>query len=142
MFANRTVILVPGAWHNASCFDVLIPHLHKLGLETTALTLPSSQAELGKATPLEDDCAILRSAVEKAEGDVIVVGHSYGCIVVGQGLEGLQGKVKGLVFLCGFLLHEDESAGSVLPAQSWAEIEVRRGLVTTAKPLLTHGCVN
>jgi pimeloyl-ACP methyl ester carboxylesterase len=138
MSANPTVILVPGAWHDASCYDVLIPYLHKLGLKTDALTLPSSNAVLGKATPLEADCAVLRSAVEKAEGDVIVVGHSYGGMVVGQGLEGLQGKVKGLVFLCAYLLHEDEMAGSVLPTQSYVEIEVRRRWVNTTKTQLIN----
>jgi pimeloyl-ACP methyl ester carboxylesterase len=132
-----TVVLVPGGWHGAWCFDSFLPYLHKLGFETVAITLPSSQATPGNTITLEDDCQILRNAVESAGGKVVVACHSYGGVVTAQALNGLEGKVKALVYMCAFMPEEGEGLKDTTPPLKHAAIEVCESPPTYRMRVLT-----
>lgn len=111
-----TVVLVHGAWTDASSFDDVQRILTKDGY-----------AVLDFANPLRSlrgDSDYLASFLEtRTEGPVILVGHSYGGAVVGQAAL-TDPDVRGLVYVDAFVPAEGESlldllnsAGPVDPSQ-------------------------
>lgn len=100
------VILVHGAWADGSSWAKIVPMLAKKGLAVTAVQLPLST--------FEADVATVGRAIARAEGDVILVGHSYAGAVIGQA--GNDPKVAGLVYIDAFAPDAGESAGSLFAA--------------------------
>jgi pimeloyl-ACP methyl ester carboxylesterase len=103
MNAIFNVILVHGAWADGSCWGKVIPLLAGKGMAVTAVQLP--------LTSFEADVAAVRRAIALAEGDVVLVGHSYAGAVIGEA--GNDPKVKRLVYIDAFAPDAGESAGSL-----------------------------
>ena len=98
-----TVLLVHGAWANASCWSRVIPLIEKAGLATIAVQMP--------LTSLEDDVATVRRAIALESGPVLLVGHSYGGVVITEA--GTEQKVAGLVYVAAFAPDAGQSGGSL-----------------------------
>ncbi|MFC9975723.1 alpha/beta fold hydrolase [Spirillospora sp. NPDC127200] len=99
--AKPTVVLVHGAFADASGFDGTIRLLHKAGFPVIA-----------PANPLRDtagDAAYVSSVIKTTPGPVILVGHSYGGIVITNAARG-HANVKALVYLGAFAPDQGESA--------------------------------
>jgi len=67
-----TFVLLHGAWHDASCWDTLIPELRERGHDALAPPLPLDDPEAtfaDRARPAID-------AVANVDGPVVIVGHS------------------------------------------------------------------
>jgi pimeloyl-ACP methyl ester carboxylesterase len=103
MSAIFNVILVHGAWADGSCWDKVIPLLADKGMAVTAVQLP--------LTSFDADVAAVRRAIALAEGDVVLVGHSYAGAVIGEA--GNDPKVQRLVYVDAFAPNAGESAGSL-----------------------------
>ncbi|HEY0702454.1 MAG TPA: alpha/beta hydrolase [Candidatus Acidoferrales bacterium] len=88
----KNVILVHGAWADGSCWSKVIPMLQAKGLHVTAVQIP--------LTSLADDVATTQRAIALEDGPVILVGHSYGGVVITEA--GNDPKVVGLVFIAAF----------------------------------------
>jgi pimeloyl-ACP methyl ester carboxylesterase len=105
------VVLVHGAWHGAWCWARVVEELNTLGVSSNAVELP--------LTGLTDDAATARtsieSAIDSAGPGVVVVGHSYGGIVVSQAAAGIDG-VGCLVYLAAFMTDEGEDELSIMAA--------------------------
>jgi len=101
MIQVSTVILVHGAWANASAWTKVLPMLEAAGIEALAAQIP--------LTSLPDDAATLRRAIALAQRPVLLVGHSYGGSVITEA--GLDPKVVGLVYVAAFAPGAGESAG-------------------------------
>lgn len=99
-----TVVLVHGAFADASGFAGVIRELQSAGVEVVAPPNP--------LRGLASDAAAVADVVRAIDGPVVLVGHSYGGAVIGQASAGLD-NVTALVFLAAFALDEGESAGSV-----------------------------
>ena len=97
------VILVHGAWADGSSWAKVIPLLVEQGAAVTAVQLP--------LTSFEADVAAVRRAITLADGDVVLVGHSYAGAVIGQA--GNDAKVVRLVYIDAFAPDAGESAGSL-----------------------------
>jgi pimeloyl-ACP methyl ester carboxylesterase len=97
------IVLVHGAWADASSWSKVIPLLTAKGLKVTAVQLPLNSHEA--------DVATVRRAIELEDGPVVLVGHSYGGSVVTQA--GNHEKVAALVYVNGFAPDAGESAGSL-----------------------------
>ena len=97
------VVLVHGAWADGSCWSKVIPLLAAKGLTATAVQL--------SLTSFEADLAAVRRAVALAEGDVVLVGHSYAGAVIGEA--GADPKVARLVYIDAFAPDAGESAGTL-----------------------------
>ncbi|MGW1107117.1 esterase/lipase family protein [Streptomyces sp. NPDC002540] len=69
-----TVVLVHGAFADASSFARVIPELLADGLEVLAPAVPNRS--------LHGDAAYIASIVRRISGPVILVGHSYGGAVI------------------------------------------------------------
>ena len=61
---------------------------------------------------LADDVAVTKRAIASADGPVILVGHSYGGVVVSEA--GNDSKVKGLVYIAAFAPDRGESVSSLI----------------------------
>lgn len=101
---SATVVLVHGAWHGTWCWDGLRARLDAAGIETWAVDNPSV---LDPGATLHDDADAVRALLDRAHGDVVLVGHSYGGAVVSDA--GVHPAVRRLVFLTAFVLDEGES---------------------------------
>ncbi|MEU9294923.1 alpha/beta hydrolase [Streptomyces sp. NPDC048266] len=101
--ARPTVVLVHGAFADASSFARVIPELTAAGLEVVAPAVPNRG--------LVDDAAYIASVIRAVEGPVILVGHSYGGAVIT--LAGTEDNVRALVYLAGYALEEGESLGEL-----------------------------
>ena len=88
----RNVVLVHGAWADGSSWAKVIPLLEKAGLRATAVQNP--------LTSFEDDVAATKRAIALADGPVILVGHSWGGVVITEA--GADPKVAGLVYVAAF----------------------------------------
>lgn len=117
-----TVILIPGAWHSADCYDILLPHLKAAGYDSLPLTLPSVGADPALQS-LEPDVQHIRDNIEPLlarSKDVVVVMHSYGGIPGSSAVkglaksereaQGLSGGVTALVYMCAWMIEEGKSA--------------------------------
>lgn len=99
------VVLVHGAWHGAWCWAQVVESLDSLGLSSEAVELP--------LTGLANDAATARAAIEAAGSGVVVVGHSYGGMVISEAASGLS-NVGRLVYLAAFMTDEGEDELSIM----------------------------
>jgi pimeloyl-ACP methyl ester carboxylesterase len=105
MTSNRpTLVLVPGAWHRPSTYDLLRGELDILGYATRAVKLPTAGPDPHGS--LYDDAAAIREAVGSLSGPVVVVAHSYGGI---PAAEGTPDGVQRLIHLSAYVPDVGES---------------------------------
>jgi pimeloyl-ACP methyl ester carboxylesterase len=88
----RNVVLVHGAWADASSWARVIPLLEKAGLNAVAVQNP--------LTSFAEDVAATKRAIALQDGPVILVGHSWGGVVISE--VGADPKVVGLVYVAAF----------------------------------------
>ncbi|MEV1076980.1 alpha/beta hydrolase [Streptomyces sp. NPDC050211] len=100
---NPTVVLVHGAFADASSFSRVIPELTARGLDVVAPAVPNRS--------LLGDAAYIASLVRRIPGPVVLVGHSYGGAVIT--VAGAEDNVAALVYLAGYALEEGESLGEL-----------------------------
>ncbi|RFU75746.1 pyrethroid hydrolase [Trichoderma arundinaceum] len=85
-----TIVFVPGAWHQAACYNKVIKLLQeKHKLKCIAITLPSTTGN--PAATFKDDIDAASEAIsnETINGrDVVVVSHSYGGMVGNSAIKG------------------------------------------------------
>jgi len=99
----RNVVLVHGAWADASSWDKVASLLREKGLNVTEVSNP--------LTSLDDDVAATRKALAVQTGPTVLVGHSYGGVVIGEA--GDDPKVKALVYVAAFAPDKGESVQSL-----------------------------
>ena len=74
--SKPTIVLEHGAWADGSSWAKTIPLLAAKGATVTAVQLP--------LTSFDADVAAVARAIALADGDVVLVGHSYAGAVIGQ----------------------------------------------------------
>jgi pimeloyl-ACP methyl ester carboxylesterase len=100
-----TIVLVHGAWADATGFDAEIRALRERGFTV-----------IGFANPLRDLAADARYLVETLRsltGPIVLVGHSYGGNVISVAAASVD-QVKALVYLNGWMCDEGESQQELL----------------------------
>jgi len=100
--AKPTIVLVHGAFADASSFQYLIPLLLNDGYHVVAVQNPLSSAA--------DDIATTKRLIDAQKGAVVVVGHSYGGLVISGAAAG-NPNVKALVYLAAFAPEANEPVG-------------------------------
>jgi pimeloyl-ACP methyl ester carboxylesterase len=100
--ATPTVVLVHGAFADASSWNGVIERLQARGVEVTAPANPLR----GIAT----DSAYLAGVFEETPGPVLAVGHSYGGAVITNAAAKAK-NVVGLVYVAAFAPEEGEALG-------------------------------
>lgn len=99
---DHTVILVHGAWHGSWCWDLFQPELRQRGIEPIAVDLTSHGGDASKVGDLHSDTELVRSVARGVDGPVVLLGHSYGGIVITEAAEALD-NVSQLVYLAAFV---------------------------------------
>ena len=99
----KNILLVHGAWADGSSWDKVIARLDADGYNLTAVQLPLSS--------LTEEVAVLNRALAREDGPTLLVGHSYGGVVITEA--GIDPKVTGLVYVSAFAPDEGESALSL-----------------------------
>jgi pimeloyl-ACP methyl ester carboxylesterase len=103
-----TIVLVHGAWAEASSWDGVIARLQADGF--TAIAAPNPLRSLA------DDSAYLADFLSFIRGPIVLVGHSYGGMVITNAATG-NPNVKALVYVDAFLPAQGETAFGLTGAQ-------------------------
>ena len=98
--AVKNVVLVHGAFADGSGWKALYNVLTKKGYNVTVVQNP--------LTSLEDDVNATHVVLDKQDGPVILVGHSWGGAVITEA--GNHPKVEALVYVAAFQPDQGESA--------------------------------
>jgi len=104
MPAVKNVVLVHGGFVDGSGWEGVYDILTKLGYEVTVVQNPTIS--------LADDVAVTRRAIAAQDGPTILVGHSYGGVVITE--SGNDPKVKALVYIAAFAPDAAESVSSLI----------------------------
>jgi pimeloyl-ACP methyl ester carboxylesterase len=113
--STPTVVLVPGACHGAWWYAPVVDALAARGRRALAVTLPGlceRAAELDGGTNLASHVADLTTQLEATDGDLVLVGHSYGGMVIAGVADALPGRVVGLCAVDGFAPADGDSCWS------------------------------
>ncbi|TDN92073.1 alpha/beta hydrolase [Microbacterium sp. BK668] len=104
--SKPTLVLVHGAWADASSWNAVIPPLQDEGFVVLA---PPNELR-----GLESDAAYIASFLaQRTSGPVVLVGHSYGGAVITNAALG-GGDVKALVYVDAFIPDEGETVVGLL----------------------------
>lgn len=99
-----TVVLVHGGFVDGAGWEGVYKILRKDGYNVSIVQNPT--------TSLADDVAVTRRAIAQVPGPVVLVGHSYGGVVVSQA--GVDPKVAGVVYIAAFAPDKGESVQSLI----------------------------
>ena len=111
-----TVVLVHGAYAEASSFNGVIEPLQAAGLRVIAWPNPLR----GVAA----DAAALSDLLRTIDGPIVLAGHSYGGAVI-TNVAPEAGDIVALVYIAGFALEPGESAGdasSLVPGSTLGDV--------------------
>ena len=100
----KNIVLVHGGFVDGSGWEAVHAILTKDGYRVTVVQNPTNS--------LADDVAVTKRAIAAQDGPVILVGHSYGGVVVSEA--GTDPKVKGLVYVAAFAPDKGESVSSLI----------------------------
>ncbi len=99
-----SIVLVHGGFVDGSGWNGVYDVLKKDGYAVTVVQNPT--------VSLEDDVAVTKRAIAAQKGPVLLVGHSYGGVVITEA--GNDPKVQGLVYVAAFAPDKGESVSSLI----------------------------
>jgi pimeloyl-ACP methyl ester carboxylesterase len=99
-----TVVLVHGGFVDGAGWEGVYNILKRDGHDVSIVQNPT--------TSLADDVAATQLVIARAQGQVVLVGHSYGGVVVSEA--GADPKVAGLVYIAAFAPDKGESVESLI----------------------------
>lgn len=114
-----TFVLVHGAWHGGWCWRKLTPFLEAAGHAVYAPTLTGLaeraaelSSDVGLDTHIQDVVGLL---VEQDLHGVVLVGHSYGGMVITGAVDQAPERIAHLVYLDTFVPRDGESMVDISP---------------------------
>lgn len=125
-----TIVLVHGAFEDASIWNKVIQRLQRDGYPVVAFANPL----LGVAV----DAAYLRSVMDRIQGPLILVAHSYGGAVITQA-GGDEPKVKGLVYAASILPAAGEAPSQLIERFPGSSFPTSTEAVSYTRPDGTSG---
>ncbi len=100
----KTVVLVHGAFADGSGWRAVSDRLEKDGYTVSIVQQPM--------TSLADDVAATKRVLDRQDGPVVLVGHSYGGAIITEA--GADPKVKALVYIAALQPDKGESVGKLV----------------------------
>jgi pimeloyl-ACP methyl ester carboxylesterase len=100
----KNVVLVHGGFVDGSGWQKVYDVLKNDGYNVTIVQNPT--------TTLAEDVAVTKRAIAKQDGPVVLVGHSYGGVVVSEA--GTDPKVQSVVYIAAFAPDAGESVQSLI----------------------------
>ena len=118
-----TFVLVHGAWHGGWCWQKLVPFLEAAGHAVYAPTLTGLaeraselSPDVGLDTHIQDIVGLL---VNQDLHGVVLVGHSYGGMVITGVVDQAPERIAHLVYLDTFVPRDGEAMVDVSPIVIW-----------------------
>jgi len=105
--AARNVVLVHGAFADDSSWSKIVPLLKAKGFRVTTAGNPLTSS-------FADDVAATKLAIAAQDGPTVLVGHSYGGVVITEA--GNDPKVVSLVYVAAFAPDAGQSIGEISQA--------------------------
>src|ERR1700744_1011420 len=100
----KSIVLVHGGFVDGSGWEGVYKALSQKGYKVSIVQNPTKS--------LTEDVAFTKRVIPAADGDVILVGHSYGGVVITEA--GTDPKVAGLVYVTAFAPDHGESVGKLI----------------------------
>jgi pimeloyl-ACP methyl ester carboxylesterase len=101
---SKAIVLVHGGFVDGSGWAGVYNILKKKGYNVLIVQNPTKT--------LAEDVAVTKSAIESLDSDVVLVGHSYGGVVITEA--GTHPKVSDLVYITAFAPDKGESVASLI----------------------------
>jgi pimeloyl-ACP methyl ester carboxylesterase len=105
---TKNIVIVHGAFADASGWEDVYKILKSRGYNVTLVQNP--------LTSLEDDVSATERIIAKQDGQVILVGHSWGGAVITQA--GVSSKVVGLVYVAAFVPDAGEAVLDIIKTEA------------------------
>lgn len=121
-----TVVLVHGAFAESASWNGVIERLYGEGVTSVAVANPLRS--------LAGDAAYVRDVIASIDGPVVLVGHSYGGLVISEASAG-NDQVIGLVYVSAFVPEPGDSAFSLSASAPGSTL----GEAIDAHPIATGG---
>ena len=115
MVAISRVLLVHGAWHGAWCWERVLEPLRSRGYRVDAIDLPGHGDSAEPLGDLHGDADAVRSRLDEISEPILLVGHSYGGMVITDA--GGHPAVSALAYVCAFMPVAEQSAMDAFSAQ-------------------------
>jgi len=119
----ETIVLVHGAWSDASAWDGVVAILKGKGYDVIAVNLPGHGKDTTSIATISLDTYV--NTVKAAIGDkknIILLGHSFAGIVISQVAEEIPGQIKELIYLAAYLPKNGESLLSLAQQDAGSHI--------------------
>jgi pimeloyl-ACP methyl ester carboxylesterase len=100
----KNIVLVHGGFVDGSGWEAVHKILTRDGYKVSIVQ--------NSTNSLADDVAVTKRAIAAQDGPVILVGHSYGGVVISE--SGIDPKVAGLVYVAAFAPDKGESVSSLI----------------------------
>lgn len=106
----ETIVLVHGAWSDASAWDAVTPLLKAKGREVIVVNLPGhGKDETSFATiNLQTYVDAVKTAIGNKK-NIVLVGHSMAGVVISEVAEQIPAQIKELIYLAAFLPNSGDS---------------------------------
>ncbi|MFE6256547.1 alpha/beta fold hydrolase [Agromyces sp. NPDC057865] len=121
-----TVVLVHGAFAESASWNGVIERLSEAGVSSIAAANPLRS--------LAGDAAYVRDVIDAVEGPVVLVGHSYGGLVISEASAG-HDRVAALVYASAFVPETGDSAFGLSASEPGSTL----GEAIEAHPISTGG---
>lgn len=124
---NSPIVLVPGAWHGGWCWRRVAERLTAKGRYVVAATLSG----VGERSHMVSDAIDLSTHIDDVVNEIkwkdleglVLVGHSYGGMVITGVAERILERIAAIVYLDAFLPGDGQSVSTLIdrPTDSWPE---------------------
>lgn len=119
------IVMVAGLWLDGSAWDEVVPEIEALGHRPVPVTLPG-QGDGREGATYDDQVAAVLAAVDAADGEVLVVGHSAACTLAWAAADARAEKVAAVALIGGMPSPDGESyadffepEGDAVPFPGW-----------------------
>src|SRR5581483_167199 len=113
-------VLVPGGWHGGWAFDAVSALLSSEGNEVQALTLSGLGDEASSEVNLDRHVDDVLQAIRARDTNVVLIGHSYGGMVITGAADREPSRVDALVYADAYVPDDGASVWS-LTSQSYRD---------------------
>jgi pimeloyl-ACP methyl ester carboxylesterase len=126
-----TYVLVHGAWHTGELLEDVARPIRAQGHEVHCPTLAGNRPGDSRKLGLDDAVNSLLGYVDQHRlSDIVLLGHSYGGMVITQAADALGGRVRRLVYWNAFVPNNGQCLNDLIPPHYvglFDQIEKERG---------------